>query len=469
MSLSADAYTSAGAPPHSPARGRAVASGVVLAAALATIYLPDAGHGFIKDDFVWIARSAFDAPGSVTQLLRAPTGFFRPVVSLSFGLNYATCGLEPLCYGATNFALLLVCAAGVFWLARSLAFPRAAALAAAALWSFNFHGINMAVLWISGRTALLLTACALFAAGAFIRRRYAWSALLMLAAMLSKEEAVALPVILGAWSVARALYQRHRGSSREWIFVVCTLMLPLAVYAALRIRSGALTAATAPDYYKFSFTADRVLSNLAQYGDRSITFPAAVILLFLIVARPPLRQLRLDPSVLTFGLLWLLGGFAITVFLPVRSSLYVCFPSVGVSLIAAMTLQILWRRSPERRRRLAIVGGLILPFALWPVYHSRNGRWIGEAELSRNVLTKISSVAAEARGAPTSIVLVDDRSRRPSLADAFGTLVQPAVSLVVGDGVRVTIDPPPPGAPTANADAAPPERILRLRNDSVEP
>jgi hypothetical protein len=153
----------------------------------------------------------------------------------------------------------------------------------------------------------------------------------------------------------------------------------------------------------------------------------------------------------------------------VRSSLYVCFPSVGAALIAAMALQILWRRSHENRRRLAILAALILPFALWPVYHSRNMRWVAEAELSRNVLTKLKTLTADMSGATTSILLVDDRSLRPSLADAFGTLVQEGVSLAIGDRVRVTIDPPPPGAGSERNAAAPPDRILRLRNGSVEP
>jgi hypothetical protein len=291
----------------------------------------------------------------------------------------------------------------------------------------------------------------------------------MLAAMLSKEEAVALPVILGSWSVARALHQRRLRFTREWLVVAASVMVPLAVYAALRLRSGALTASTAPDYYRFSFTADRFVSNLIQYADRSITFPAAVLLLFVVCARPRLRGARLDPSVLTFGLLWLTGGFAITIFLPIRSSLYVCFPSVGASLIAAMAIQILWRGSRENRRLVTAIGALLLPFALWPVYHSRNARWVAEAELSRNVLNKMGSIAADAQGRATSIVLVDDRSVRPSLADAFGTLIQDAVSLVVGNSVHVTIDPPPAGGDVAAADAAPPDQILRLRNRRVEP
>ena len=63
--------------------------------------------------------------------------------------------------GVTNVALALVGAALVYGLARAFSLPWGAAAFAGSLWLLNFHGINMAVLWISGRTALLLTRRAL--------------------------------------------------------------------------------------------------------------------------------------------------------------------------------------------------------------------------------------------------------------------------------------------------------------------
>jgi hypothetical protein len=43
------------------------------------------------------------------------------------------------------------------WCAPSGSLPGSALLSPARLWILNFHGINTAVLWLSGRTALLLT------------------------------------------------------------------------------------------------------------------------------------------------------------------------------------------------------------------------------------------------------------------------------------------------------------------------
>ena len=44
-----------------------------------------------------------------------------------------------------------------------------ASVAAAAIWIFNWHGINMATLWISGRTALLLTLFATWGTASLFR------------------------------------------------------------------------------------------------------------------------------------------------------------------------------------------------------------------------------------------------------------------------------------------------------------
>ena len=129
-------------------------SGLLLLALL-LIYLPGLGHGFIKDDFVWIASNQVTTlPELVTLFTHAPD-FYRPVVALSFAADWWLFGIEPFAYGLTNLVLLLAAAAVLGSLAVAIGMSRGSALVAAALWSLNFHGINMSLLWISGRTSLL--------------------------------------------------------------------------------------------------------------------------------------------------------------------------------------------------------------------------------------------------------------------------------------------------------------------------
>src|SRR4051794_8786218 len=54
---------------------------LVLFAAACAIYLPDVGHGFVKDDFGWIRDSRLSSWAEIGGLFGAPSGFFRPAVS----------------------------------------------------------------------------------------------------------------------------------------------------------------------------------------------------------------------------------------------------------------------------------------------------------------------------------------------------------------------------------------------------
>src|SRR5581483_11100607 len=128
----------------------------ILAALFGLIYLPALGHGFVKDDFRCIAVARVHSAADVAGIFSSNTGFYRPLVTLSFAFDSALWGLDPRGFASTNLLLLVADAALLFALARQLALPSPAALFAAAVWAFNFHGITMALLWTSGRTALLL-------------------------------------------------------------------------------------------------------------------------------------------------------------------------------------------------------------------------------------------------------------------------------------------------------------------------
>ena len=144
---------------------------VLLFVALNLAYLPDIGHGFIKDNLAWILHGRLDGVQDAVALFGKSLGFYRPLVALSFGLNTALFGFWSLGCGLTNLALLTGCVLLLYVLARELRIPRGVACAAAAVWVFNFHGINMAVLYISGRPSLLLTLFALAAGWSVLRRR----------------------------------------------------------------------------------------------------------------------------------------------------------------------------------------------------------------------------------------------------------------------------------------------------------
>jgi hypothetical protein len=330
--------------------------------------------------------------------------------------------------------------------------PTAAALVASGAWAFNFHGINMAVLWISGRTALLATGFALLAAIAHLKGRGLLAAAFCLLAMLSKEEAVLLPMIAAAWSSIDAgdgIAERARVAARRaWPWFAA-----LAIYLVLRLRTEAFWPADAPAYYRLTFSPAMLLGNALQYTDRALTTAAIAAVIVFLASGARARLDRTERRIVVFGAIWLVATFAITVFVPARSSLYAVLPSVGSSLAAAAVAAAAARAAPVRTRRALIVLAT-LPLLLVPLYWERNQRWVRLADLSSASLRQVTTTGRALPGRP--IVLVDSPAKRFNLDAAFGTLWPDAAALCLPATIDATI---------GSADSAPANAIvLRLAN-----
>jgi hypothetical protein len=184
-----------------------------------------------------------------------------------------------------------------------------------------------------------------------------------------------------------------------------------------------------------------VLRNCLEYLDRAGTFTAIIVVLLWLAGW---RRPRLDPRErqwLLMALAWLVGGYGITVFVPVRSSLYACFPLVGAALVGAVLARSMWARIPHRRRRWLIAAAVMVPFLLVPLLRSRNVRWVRGARLSSATMDQIRT-ALESLPENGGLVLKDDPEARPRLAHAFGTLLDSAVALERGERPHVRYVPP---------------------------
>lgn len=408
--------------------------GIILGA-----YACDVGHGFVKDDFGWILSSR-----DLSNLLNAPTGFFRPVVSLSFAIDYALFDLRPFGYGLTNLALLLACTVLVAGLLRAIGARRGVAAAGALIWALNFQGINMAVLWISGRTALLLTLWAVASAWMWLRGARLASAALAAMAMLSKEEGFVLPAVFTLWVLIdqAGTKETRRWSemwSRTWIVWIAAVLC-----FALRMQSGALTPATAPPFYRYRFDLEMLASNTLSYLDRVGTTPVLAFLLFWLIAGAPRvsRSSRFHLVSLK-GLAWLALAFLPTILLPVRSSLYAVMPSVGVAMIlTALADDVVPVISTAALKRSTIALTVVFVLLL-PVYRLRNERYVREADLSASIVAELAILAAS-HPSGGLVVIRDIRGEsRPTAEQAFGPGAATAAALVTREKLRVWIDPPP--------------------------
>jgi len=399
---------------------------LALVIAFAAIYAPDLGHGFVRDDFEWIENSRIASATDVTRIFSHTPGFYRPLVSLTFSADGAIWGLNPRGYAATNVVLFALVAGLIYRVARSLELPPAAAVLAAALWAFDIHAPRMALLWISGRTALMLCIFALATADAVLRERDKTAAVWCLLALLSKEEAVVLPAIMTLfvwWS------DRGRFGLVSLLKATSWLWAALAIYAVLRINSGAFGLGSLPAHYPVTADARALIRNIGEYAARAGLISSIAALVVSLAARPSSPLQPSERRVIVFGALWIVGFFALTLFAANRSDLYALTPSIGFAL-AASALASCALRANARRFGMACVGLIVAVLALIPVYWQRDERWVAPADVSASV---IAALTASTPSAARRIVLVDDVSMRYGLESAFGTLLPSAVRLFNGN------------------------------------
>ena len=414
--------------------------GVALAVPFAVflgIYAASVGHGFVADDFLWILDSRVNDPAGVLSLFFKSTGFYRPVVGLTFAADYAVFGNHPMGYGLTNLGLAIVCGGLLFLVARELALPRGAAVVAVALWFLNPHGINTAILWMSGRTSLMLTMGSLAAVWLVLRGR-PFAALGPAAiALFAKEEAFLLPAILFMCWYAFRPQDLTRKRFAVWCVAASAL---IAVYLALRSQTGAMTPWNAPPYYRFTGDPSVIARNLYEYADRAMTFSAAVALLAVLLLRPVEPYPWYSQRVLICGAAWIAGAYGLTMFLPVRSSLYACFPSVGASFIAADIAARRWRVATPRSRRAVGIAGIVVATGLTPVYTLRNRTTLDNARFSASVLQDLASATAAVPDGAT-VIVEDDRRRKPNVETAFNLALSDAFELASGRRLRFWVEP----------------------------
>jgi hypothetical protein len=427
------------------------------------------GHGFIKDDFRWISESQAESAADALALFARDNGFYRPLVSLSFAIDRALFGVRPFGYALTNLLVILAAAAVVHALARALALSAGAAAFAAAAFLLNPHGIKDAILWISGRTSGLLTLLSLLAALAFVRGRVWWAAGGVLLALFCKEEAVLLPAILAARAGFGA---RERLPTRLRLALLSSwpLFLPLPIYFVLRSMTNAYLPGTAPAHYRLSLDPGLIARNILEYTDRACIVPLLALGFIALAVR---RRPRVDPGergVLLWSLLWIAGGYGLTMWLPVRSSLYAVLPSVGAALAGAGLAQALWREAAPGPRTKLLVAAALVPLLMVPLYRGRNRRTVSEAELSTAALDDLTHAFADHYPKAT-FVLEDDPQAQPNLERSFGTLLEYALFVRTGR-VRLVRYIPAPATWTV-AEIAPyratgPRVVLTLRGGRLE-
>jgi hypothetical protein len=176
-----------------------------IAAGLAVLYAGAMTTGFVNDDYLFLEQArrygligSFLHPGGVAN-------HFRPLSrEVWFSALSPLAGGEPLLFHLAQFAVLLGACALLVDLLRALVAPRgpwlSVPLLAGALWyaTLPFQRVNL--LWASCSQDLLALLGSLAALALFRRGRTAPAVLCYAGAVLSKQSALPLPLLLFLWS-----------------------------------------------------------------------------------------------------------------------------------------------------------------------------------------------------------------------------------------------------------------------------
>ena len=220
---------------------------VIVVASALLAYVGTVAFGFVYDDGVQILQNpAIRNWGSVLQYFHkdvwaglgthSAATFYRPVFMLWLRLNDALFGQQPAGWHAAAAVLHAIASLLVCRLAACLTQSRATGCAVGIL--FALHPVHVeSVAWVSGATDPLMT---VFLCGAVLSylefdrsgkfRFLAWSVVLASMALLTKETAVLLPLLLGASLLSNGGgYRRLYAAKSLLIFVLLD-----GLYLALR-------------------------------------------------------------------------------------------------------------------------------------------------------------------------------------------------------------------------------------------
>lgn len=227
------------------AASRAVAVVAVYASAAVAAFFPILRTGFVADDWIFLS---YAVPAHSIAVCFAPLvgHFVRPMVMLTYYVNYRLFGLRPLPFHLTVLAVHVASAYLVYRLAQ-----RATGSWRVAFWAglifATFAGHSEAVGWVAGAadpwlTVFLLSGLLLFARG--LEQERAWPALaaatvILAAGYLAKESAAIAAGLVAAWGVSAASFGDRARAPRtilRTVAVAGALACVTAAYLFMRSR-----------------------------------------------------------------------------------------------------------------------------------------------------------------------------------------------------------------------------------------
>ena len=368
---------------------------------------------FAWDDKIILQKAIFTDWNNIGAILTtadtaAPvdnTSYYRPLTYVTFLLDYHLWKLDPFWYTLEN-VLLHAIVTLLFYLLIAGAFgDNTLALFSSLLFAVH-PAVTEPVNFISGgRNTMLCTALSLGSlllllhSGSGRRRRVIFSLILFFLALLSKEQAITLPLFLLAVTVLLTSGEfRANASSLAGIFTVT------AIY--LFLRSHILGSVASQFDITMSYEkAGMVLLSLFEYF-RIMLYPLNLNIEYMTEPLPLLSLKsaaavggmaaliyiairRNMPVPLRISAIWLVLGFLpISNIIPIPSApladRYIYFPMLGICLAVGYAVNYLY----QKKQVPVLSVFLICIMMLGTLTHARNNVWENEESLWTDVVMK---------------------------------------------------------------------------------
>ena len=384
-------------------------------------------YGFVWDDHFLIGDSYFVRHWSAVPTIFAShfwaghadwKMYYRPLINITYLVEYHLWGLRPLGYHLTNIVLHLAVCLLVFWLCSMLLGDWLLSFLAALL--FAVHPVHsQSVSFVSGRTDLVCTLFFLLALALYHRWRasgrwstYAGAATAFLLALLSKEIAVALPFVLVVYEWVWPRTPGGRPFLARAVRGVGPLLAGLGVFLIFRIFVISDVLLTRPGPF-LAEALPRLLTTLrlaSWYAWVTILpFPVSpsqsaqivtsftnLTFLIAVAGLVPLLAATVAAAIWSRVILFFIAWFWITLgpsvalnllpgSVPIVADRFLYLPSVGVSILLAMAIRRLIGEVQDieseqvRTAPTLVFASLVVVFATLTIW--RNEYWKDDLRL----------------------------------------------------------------------------------------
>ena len=340
--------------------------------------------------------------GSVLRLFDFALGLYRPIQYVLFRWLFNLFGVSPVPFNVLNLLIHTVNSLLVMWLASRLTKSITKGFFCGAIFSVHFMHVET-VIWVASLNHLLATG---FLLGVFILFDYegvgrrVWSLILCALAILSKETAIVIPLLLLIWLWANS--KLNKSSAKSTILYFCisaayvAIRLPILSYVkgtgsyAMRLGMNVVKNVVfiiSSMFFKLNYRELLEAWNVRGKGlvaaaEVLFSHPLAVILVITSLVCFGIMFWRGGKAV-KFGAAWLLCSMLTVIFLVGAGERFTYLPSVGFAIMSGVIVLRL-KRAP------AILAASAICIYLFAMGFVDSSRWILASGISKRVTGQLA-------------------------------------------------------------------------------